>query len=295
MSADLPPPLTIGEVCDWALKLPSSPAILPQLGSALLQTEGTAGEIERIIRLDSALAAATLRLSNSASCGAGREIDSLEHAIVMLGHREIYRIASQSLLSRWETAHQETLPWEPGEYARHSLCTAIAAEAIAEASGSGDPQIAYTAGLVCDLGKLALAFTCAPYYPGISAHARRADGTWAEAERFVLGFDQTQVGARLLRAWRFPESFARAVELQLQPADSPPELVPLVAQLHAARFLAVSLGAGVTEGGFRFTLHGNFLTAQGFTADFLERALLEVQERATLRLAGGLSHGRLPA
>ena len=291
MIIDLTHPPSLGEVCDRALKLPSSPVLLPQLMASLHQMEGTAGEIERIIRLDSALAAATLRHGNSASYGLREPIESIEQAIIMLGYREIYRLASMSLMNRWETVHHVTLPWEPGAYSRHCFCTALAAEVIAEARDNGDPQVAYTAGLVCDLGKLALAYTCAEYYPRISAYARRMDCTWSEAEKSVLGFDQTEVGARLLRAWRFPENLARAVELQDNPAEAPPELLPLVSQLHAARFLAVSLGPGVTEGGFLFTLHGDFLTEQRFTSDFLEETMVEVRERALHRLGDRLSYG----
>ena len=120
---------------------------------------------------------------------------------------------------------------------------------FAEASGGTDPQMAYTAGLVCDIGKLAIAYACAEYYPRISERTVRGTCTWAEAERAVLGYDRIQVGARLLRAWRFPEKFARAVELQAHPERAPAELAPLVAHLHAARYLAVSLGPGVTADG----------------------------------------------
>ncbi len=291
MISNLVPPPDLAEVCRRALKLPASPAILPQLMAALHEAEGTADEIGRIVRLDSALAAATLRLANSAGFGAREPVDSIEQAIVMLGHREIYRLASQCVVSRWEQVHYARLPWEPGECFRHSLCTALAAEILAEASGGCDPQVAYMAGLVCDLGKLALAYTCAEHYPQVSAWAARHGGTWSDAETAVFGFHQTEVGARLLRAWRFSESLARAVELQLHPAGAPAEFAPLAAHLHAARYLAVTLGPGVTEGGFLFNLDGDFLTTQGFTDELMEQALIEVRERALRRMAERLTHG----
>jgi HD-like signal output (HDOD) protein len=291
MFSNLESPPDLAEVCDRALKLPGSPAILPQLMAALHQTEGTAGEIGRIVCLDSALAAATLRLANSAGFGAREPVDSIEQALVMLGHREIYRLAAQSVVSRWEKLHYARLPWEPGELFRHSLCTALAAEVIAEAGGGCEPQVAYTAGLVCDLGKLALAYVCAEHYPQVSGWAARTGCLWSDAETAVLGYHQTEVSARLLRAWGFAENLARAVEMQLHPADAPAEIAPLAAHLHAARYLAVTLGPGVTEGGFLFNLDGGLLTAQGFSRDFLEKALIEVRERALRRMAERLTHG----
>ena len=290
-----PRPPSFDEVCELALKLPCSPALLPQLIAALDSEHGTAGEIEGIIRVDSALAAATLRLANSVSFGARQSIATLEQAVVLLGHAEIYRLASQTLICRWEGLHRTALPWEPGDYARHSLCTALAAEVIAEASETTDSQVAYTAGLICDLGKLVLAFAGAEFYPAVSAHAAQQVGTWEEAERAVFGFDQAQIGARLLRAWRFPEIYVQATEWQFRPREAPAAAAPLLAQLHAGKYLAVSLGAGVTEGGFLFALQGNFLTEWGFTTEFLEEALLEVRERAFRRMGDRLSLGLFSA
>ena len=68
MDALCPP--TLEEVCANVSKLPSAPSLLPQLMAALHKIEGTVGELERLIRVDSALAAATLRLANSAAYGA---------------------------------------------------------------------------------------------------------------------------------------------------------------------------------------------------------------------------------
>jgi HD-like signal output (HDOD) protein len=290
MDASHPAP-TLEQVCAQALKLPCAPALLPQLMAAVQEEESTAGEIERIIQLDSALAAATLRLANSAHYGTREPVESLEQAIVMLGHKEIYRLASLTMVSRWESVHSQALPWEPGEYARHALCTALAAEVLAEAGEKCDPQVAYTAGLVCDIGKLVLAFVCAPFYPMICAWARQDAHTWEEAERTILGYDHAEIGARLLRAWHCPEKFAQLVEFQLVPEEAPSGVLPLLADLHAAKYLAVSLGPGVTEGGFLFALHGAFLTEWGFTADFLEEAMIEVRERAVRRMGDRLSHG----
>jgi len=282
---------TLDEVCAKALSLPCSPTLMPQLLAALHGDDTTAEEIERIIQMDAALAAATLRLANSAFYGPREGVEKLEQAIMMLGHKEIYRLATLTMVSRWEDVHSATLPWEPGEYARHALCTALAAEVLADAGGKCDPQVAYTAGLICDIGKLVLAYVCAPFYPMISAWARNDAHTWEEAERTILGYDNAEVGARLLRAWHFPEKFSQLIEFQLRPEEAPIEVMPLLADLHAAKYLAVSLGPGVTDGGFLFSLHGAFLTEWGFTTEYLEEAMIEVRDRAVRRMGDRLSHG----
>ncbi|HET7537885.1 MAG TPA: HDOD domain-containing protein, partial [Candidatus Didemnitutus sp.] len=125
MSTQNPP--SIDEVCQLALKLPCSPSLLPRLSEALESDDSSAHEIERLISLDSSLAAATLRLANSAAFSRTK-IDTLEGAIFRLGAKEIFRLAAMVLVCRWEAGATTSDRWEPGDFTRHTVCTSIAAE-----------------------------------------------------------------------------------------------------------------------------------------------------------------------
>jgi HD-like signal output (HDOD) protein len=291
MSVTLPP--TLEEVCARAVCLPCAPTLLPRLVTALKSETGTAQEIESIVKLDTALAAATLRLANSAFYS-GVALDTVGDAIIRLGEREIYRLAALALVSRWDGGQMRVLRWEPGDFSRRALCTALGAEALAEATGRLEPESAYTAGLVCGLGKLALAHSCAEYYGEIRAYCADASGrTWEDAEKAILGYSHAEAGAQLLRTWRFPEVFAMAVEFQARPDDAPGEARMLLGHLIAARYLAASLGPGIGEDAYRVAIHGDFLENLGFTPAILETALPIVLERATARLGDRLTNGVL--
>ena len=279
---------TLDQVCAQALSLPCSPIVLPRLVAALANKDDTVGEIEKIILMDSALTAATLRLANSAFFAGTERIETVSDAIFTLGHRELFRLASLTVVSRWEQVHAERLPWEPGDYSRHSLCTALAAEVLAEMKGGEDPDVAYTAGLVCDFGKLALAYSCAAFYPAISANARGSGCTWEQAEVSVLGYNHAQVGGRLLETWKFPQAMIESTLFQFDPAAASPANQGLLALLHAARYVALSLGPGVTEGGYLFHLRGDLLAQHGYVTELIETAEIEVRERMLKRL-GSLS------
>ncbi len=284
----LPP--TLEEVCEHALRLPCSPTLLPRLALALQSDQSSAQEIEQLIVLDASLAAATLRLANSAAFGRGG-VDNLEGAIFLLGAKEIYRLAALVLVNRWESGLRAKLRWEPGDFSRHALCTAIAAEVLAAATERVEPHAAYTAGLVCELGKLALAHTCAEFYPDVRNFCQDAACTWEQAERAVLGYHHHDVTVRLLQAWRFPASFAGCAQYLSKPSEAPADVTPLLAHLLAAKYLATTMGPGVTEEGFLVNVHGAFLREWGFTTELLEEAMTVVLERANARLGERLTHG----
>jgi HD-like signal output (HDOD) protein len=290
MPSNLPP--TLDKVCEAALKLPCAPSLLPRLSLALQSDDSSASDIERLITLDPSLAASTLRLANSAALGAGK-VASVEEAVFRLGAKEIYRLAALALVGRWEAAAGAGLRWTPGDFSRHALCTAIAAEVLANTTERLDSQVAYTAGLVCDLGKLALAHGCRDFYPAVRVCAEQTRCTWEQAERTVLGYHHADAGVRLLKAWNFPTLFLHAVEHQFAPTSAPPDVLPLLAHLQAAKYLATAMGPGVMEEGFLSVVHGGFLKEWGFTAEILDAAMPIVLEKASSRLGEKLSVGAI--
>ncbi len=283
-------PPTLDQVCERALQLPCSPALLPRLITVLTSADSSADQIADLIKVDAALAAATLRLANSAFFNAGNKAETVADAVIRLGQRELYRLAALALVSRWEAVSDRGAP---GDFCRHALCTALASEVLAETSERVDPQTAYTAGLVCDLGKLAVAHACAPFFPAIRTHCTSRGGTWSNAEREVLGYTHAEIGARLLRTWRFPDALVAAAEFCERPMDAPEDSAALLAHLHAGKYIATSFGPGVAEDGFLFELNTQFLLDWGFTAELLQETMAIVHDRAKSRLQDKLTHGAM--
>ena len=284
-------PPTLQQVCERALRLPCSPALLPRLISVITASDSSAEDIAQLIMVDASLAASTLRLANSAYFSSSVKAETVADAVIRLGQRELFRLAALALVSRWETGAGGR--GEPGDFCRHALCTALAAEVLAETSERVDPQTAYTAGLVCDMGKLAVAHACAQFFPALRAHCTTRGGTWVQAEREILGYTQAEVGARLLRAWSFPDTLVNAAAFCENPTQAPVDALPLLAHLHAAKYVATSFGPGVAEDGFLFELNSAFLIEWGFTPELLQETMAIVHERAKARLQDKLTHGAL--
>ena len=250
------PPATLDQVCEQALKLPCAPSLLPRLISALHDDQSTAAEIERIIAWDSALAAATLRLANSAHFAGRDPVEALDEAILRLGQREIYRLAALILVSRWESAQTGSLRWAPGDYSRHSICTARRRGAgrghrADRLRRSPTPRALFPrpgqAGARLRLRAVSTPRSrecCDPGAVHVGAGGKIA----------VLGYHNAETGAQpAARPGSFPELFALGRRsISSARCIRPPRRLPLVAHLHAAKYLAVALGPGVTEEGFLF-------------------------------------------
>jgi HD-like signal output (HDOD) protein len=284
---------TLDEVCSRALSLPCSPALLPRLITLLQKPDADVEDLARLIQMDPVLASATVRMANSVFFSGGSPVETVAEAVMRLGAKELYRLAALSLASRWMAIEADGYRWEAGDFCRASLVKAVAAEALALRTRRVDAAAAYTCGLVHEIGKLAVAFSCAPQLAAVRARCTADGCTWLEAETAELGFNYAQVSARLLAEWNFPESCVAAATYNPPVAEIPEEHRAMVAHVHAADHLAAAFGAGQGEDAFLYSLDTELLAGHGLDAETLEATLPVILERASRLLGERLSTGKI--
>lgn len=283
-----PPPLEL--VCQKAIALPCTPILLPRLQKVLHDPHSSGDDIVAVIKMDTGLAASTLKLANSAIF-AYAQVGSLDEAVFRLGLREIYKLAVSSLALRWLNFPVLGYGWELGDFARFSVSLAVSAECLAQRRGGVEPSVAYTAGLLQDFGKLAIAYTCHEFFPAIRQHQEAHGCPWWEAEKAVLGYDYMEAGGRLARTWKFPHSLASAMQYSLHPRDASLSDQPLLLILMAARLLVGHLGAGMGEDGYLYHAEGAWLQDQGYTDVLLNECAAEILPRLQQLLGESFHHG----
>lgn len=266
--------ITLDEVCDKAKSIPCSPWMLPKLIEILKSENAEAKDVEQLIMKDQGLAAATLKSANSAYFGNSSKCQSLREAIVRLGFSELHRTAAACIATRWLSNHVEGgYGWEPGDLSKHSLCVAVSSEILARQMGNLNSDLAYSAGLLHDMGKLALAYACADQFEKIRKLQAEKGCSWREAENAILGYDHTEVGRQLLTNWGFPDMLVDVAHFYPRPSLANEEFSDLVVHVHASKHLAIQIGLGVGEDGYKTELDEDALTTKGYTSEGLEEKM----------------------
>jgi len=122
------------------IRLHENQLVMMQLISRLNDPDSTVEELEAMIRQDPSLSMKILRFVNSAGTGLRAEIDSIRRAVVLLGLTRIRAWATLFSLGGISDKPQELLSLG---LVRANLC-----EGLARASGQGNPDTAYTVGLL---------------------------------------------------------------------------------------------------------------------------------------------------
>jgi putative nucleotidyltransferase with HDIG domain len=193
--------------------LPSLGSIENALKELLNADQRYTSQIAEIIRRDPSLTARLLRLVNSVYYGSSRPIKSIEEAVFYLGVRQIRQLAMVTPIIEdfQRLAGHKGFAWR--EFWRHCIGTALMTREVLDIVQSQRGEIDYVAGLIHDVGKIAMA-SAFPEHFAVIYHQRADEGMdLLQLERI----DHAELGALYLKKQTLPEVFVEIVQCHHRP------------------------------------------------------------------------------
>jgi putative nucleotidyltransferase with HDIG domain len=229
---------SLGTERPWALKiLPPFPQVAIRLLDLLSREEAAMKEIVGLVRLDPAFGAELLRLANSAAFGFRHQIDSLSHAITLIGTERVRALAMTVAVGAYGRKAFSVVALK--QCWHHSLATAFLTEELATACSINRDR-AYTAGLLRDIGCLGLLVGYPTEYSNLITVANENAMDILDVERAMFDIDHREAGRWLAEDWKFPEELRDIIaEPDNQPIEAPLRLSSIV---RLASHLADTLG-----------------------------------------------------
>jgi HD-like signal output (HDOD) protein len=189
------PPSLREKLLDIVQTMPASPGILAQLGNLLIDLNCDLESIVAMLKRDAALTTRIIRISNSALYNTGEPYASLEAALARVGLTEVYRLAGFAAVTQMTDERFHFYGIAAVRLRENSLLSALMMEQLADPARL-DPRMAYTAGLLRSMGKIALERLTTEVLPEC--------GGLADWEKTVAGIDNCEAAAVVLQQWRFP-------------------------------------------------------------------------------------------
>lgn len=265
--AKLPTP---EEIVRHTADLPALPEAAMRVMHQADDPNASASGIARTLSHDTALSARVLRLANSAFFGLERRVANLTEAVVVLGLRHVRNLSLVAATYPWLNRSLAGYGLGPKQMWNHAFGTALGAKLIAQRKRSADPEVAFTAGLLHDIGKAVLSMWLEDRLPALLTYAARKDLTFDEAERELFGFDHAEVGALLGERWNLPGVIVTVIRHHHHPDTCDPH-EPLADCVHVGNYLAMSLGFGLGGDGLRYQVSFAALDRLGLAAEDLDQ------------------------
>ncbi len=200
-------------------KIASLPTVFYQILDAVQSPESSFDDIGKLIASDFSLVAQLLKLVNSSFYGFPEKIDSIPHALNIIGTEQLCcLVMASAVVARFDGIPEEFVTME--SFWHHSVACGLAARSIAKHKNFSNPESLYVAGMLHDIGSLVIY----KQIPNQALQALNRCNQWgiplAQAEKEVFGFDHTLIGKLLIEQWKLPESWSEVAQFHHNPTGS---------------------------------------------------------------------------
>lgn len=206
--------IRLNQVIGNIRNLPTPPIVFEQIQKKINNPNVSVKEIAAILSEDPAMSLKILKLTNSAFYGLAQEIDSVNHAVMIVGLDAVKNLVlSASVLGMFKANNKNKRYHE--YFWRHSLASALMARRLAGEYEKGrilSPDTAFTSGLIHDIGKMIIYSFLTDEFEQIQQYMKEnADCPELKAETIILGYSHAQLGRQLAKTWKLPERMADTI------------------------------------------------------------------------------------
>jgi HD-like signal output (HDOD) protein len=202
-------------------QIPNLPLSINKIIEMATDEDSSLDKLVELVSTDPILVSNILSVVNSSYYGLNRRTDNIHLAIVLLGFKEVKRIAVKSHFSRI-FFKGEMKGYSTRELWEHSYLVSICAENL---TGIDDPQrrgVLLTLGLLHDIGKFAL-YNIGMVMKKMKITTKGLDGISPDAyllerEELLFGVNHSIVGGLLARKWNLSDRTVSVIEYHHYPS-----------------------------------------------------------------------------
>ena len=213
--------------------LPPLPAVALRVMQVAQNPKSSASDLALVVSADPGLSARILRIVNSAAYRRSREITSVQEALVMLGFVQARNVAISGAISGAYSPDANNALFRIETFWRHALAVAFMAADLASRGSPVDVPSAFTAGILHNMGRLAMFYADPAGLDQAVAEAMRTGHTLEQVEADMLGYDHAEVGGQLATRWQLPRAIIEAIAQHHEEHTHPDSLGGVVARADA--------------------------------------------------------------
>lgn len=219
-----------------AARLPSMPQILLKLLDLCQSDSAGVTDIAKLVANDAALTARILGVANSAAYQRDGRKAGLVNSLNLLGSEMVKTLLISESVFQTFSGFSNAARLDLGPFWRDALRTAVIARDVAKAMAYPQVEEAYLAGLLHDVGRLALLAAAPAQYEALFLETDEVSLCAAEIRAF--GFTHAQAGAWLVERWNLDTFMADSIRYHHEERATVRSAPPMVRIIHTAHALA---------------------------------------------------------
>lgn len=255
-------------------RLISLPKIYYRLKALLDDPDYTMAELALLIGTDPGMSARFLRIVNSALYRRAAKIETVSHAVSLLGSKQVHQIVlGASIAEAFKGIKADVMNMR--QFWQRSVYCALTVQHLAEGNKDLERERMFMIGLLHDIGHLFMYLGIPEKAQEALLKAKKENRPPYLVERELLGFDFANLAGLMMAEWKLPESLRIPVTFHPEPATTV-QFPMETALLHLASLLVRSDQEGGGFGTGAFSVDAAAWQLSGMT----QQHCLETRKRA---------------
>lgn len=200
------PKLDFSKLIKTINELPSLPAIVYELNRVISDPMASTQNVENVMSNDIGITAKVLNLANSSYYAIPGGVSSLGRAISFIGFDTIHQLVLSTTIIKALSVGGDQTHFNINEFWKHSVGVGIASETIAKYVSHPNPSDLFTAGMIHDMGKIALFVGATEQLLSICSQSENKNKTFIEIEQEFGQMPHTELGKILGEKWKLPKA-----------------------------------------------------------------------------------------
>lgn len=228
-------------------QLPPFSPVLNRLMATIAREDVSFAQVATLIESDTVLAGNVLKVVNSALYGLQGTVNSVRHAVAILGVDRLRNLSLSLSIARMWTHVRTPEGWSGSKFNLHSLAAGVLSDLLAQRSETPYPEGAFVAGLLHDIGKLLVATSLAAEFSAIQLLLEQGERDQLECEMETFGTTHAELSGMALARWNLPAPIRTAAVFHHTPGEADEGRLHLSHVVCAADRLACELGYPVNS------------------------------------------------
>lgn len=220
-------------------RLPSFPQVIVKILEALQDDRMDVARLASLIELDVVLSAKLLAAANSAAYRGASQVLSIREGINSMGWEMVKTLALSAAMHQILNDFSRKEKFNLSRFWHHSLYSAVLSKLIASRLGNISEDEAYLAGLLHDVGRLAMRVNFPDLYKPIY-ESDEGEVSMTLEETRIFGSDHCEIGAWLIQDWQVKSFLQDSIAFHHQPSEQLMQASALVKVTHLSASMSES-------------------------------------------------------
>jgi HD-like signal output (HDOD) protein len=204
--------ITDKEISEAIEKIPPLEPVVARTLALIKDPTSSPQKLAQEIAKDVMLTFEIMKIVNSPIYGFSRRVQSLEHAITLLGFKSIESIVLSAYAKRVYDTDLKFFNLKRGELSIQAFIGALAAKLVAQENWPELEDLVFSAGTLRSVGKIIMNFFFSKHYDKLKQEIKKDFDSFDKVEKKIFGFTSNEFSIIILERWKIPDEIKKIVQ-----------------------------------------------------------------------------------